>query len=167
MTPALGISGGAVLAALLLAAPAQAQDIAFNPVLLANCVAHAGDGAECIGLAAKACMESTEGGYSTYGMNACTDAEVQWWDARLNVSYSDLMAKERARDAEAFDPDRPSGADALRDMQRAWIAFRDRSCEYAALDWFGGTGASTIYVGCLLDLTARQTLMLDLALRPM
>lgn len=152
---------------MLIPAAVAAQDITFDPVPLENCVAHTGDGAECIGIAAGACMEQTMGGHSTYGMNACTSAEAEWWDTRLNTAYGDLMAKERATDSEGFDPDRPSGAEALRDMQRAWIAFRDASCDYAALSWYGGTGASTVYLGCLLDLTARQALVLELALRPM
>lgn len=163
------IRAGVCAVALALPGVAAAQDLMFDATTLAQCVAAAGDGAECIGMAAESCMGRTMGGYSTYGMNACTDAEAQWWDTRLNTSYQALMAREQAADgasAEA-EPDRPSGAAALRDMQRAWITFRDASCDYAALEWYGGTGASTIYLGCLLDLTARQALVLERALRPM
>jgi uncharacterized protein YecT (DUF1311 family) len=153
--------------ALVLPGAAQAQDIRFDPGQLAQCVGQSQDATDCIGTEAEICMALTEGGYSTYGMNACTDAELIWWDDRLNAAYQTLMPVERARDGQANDANRPSGATTLRDMQRAWIAYRDLSCTYTALGWFGGTGANTIYLGCLMDLTARQALTLEMALREM
>jgi len=169
------------LAGLPAAAPAAAQEgLRFDAAPLLACLAAAGPGAgdaakgdgaatdgaarACIGLAAEACMAATEGGWSTIGMVGCVSAEHDWWDADLNTTYRDLRARERQGDADwpqtpGILP-RPSGADALRDMQRAWIAWRDATCLYEELDWWGGTGAALIGASCRLQLTAEQALRL-------
>ena len=145
-----------------LAVPAHAQGMQFSPAPVAACVDQGG-GYECIGAAAEACMDATEGGYSTAVMNGCLEAEYEWWDADLNARYRALQARARSTDTQPpIDGlgQRPSESDALRDMQRAWIAFRDASCSYAALQWFGGTGASTAYLACLMRMTGEQALVL-------
>jgi len=55
----------------------------------------------------------------------------------------------------------PAQAEALRDMQRAWIAFRDATCTYEASQWSGGTGQGPAYEGCVMRMTAEQTLYLE------
>ena len=52
-------------------------------------------------------------------------------------------------------------ADSLRDMQRAWIGFRDARCTYEASLWQGGTGASPAVLNCRLQETAEQALYLN------
>ncbi len=156
------------LALALLAAPAAAQSkdeggLRFDGGLIQSCLDNGG-WRDCIGVAATACIEATPGGYSTVAMTGCTVAEEEWWDARLNVEYRALMARERQGDAE-WQPipgmvPRPSGADALRAMQRAWIAYRDATCAYEELQWFGGTGASGAGAGCRMRLTGEQALYL-------
>ena len=153
----------------LLAAPAVAQSakdderLRFDGALIQSCLDNGG-WRDCIGVAANACIEATPGGYSTMGMTGCTLAEAEWWDARLNAEYQALMASERAADAE-WQPipgmlPRPSGAEALRAAQRAWIAWRDATCTYEELQWWGGTGASGAGAGCRLHLTGEQVLRL-------
>jgi uncharacterized protein YecT (DUF1311 family) len=44
----------------------------------------------------------------------------------------------------------PPVAEALRDMQRAWIAYRDASCDYERAQWGGGTGGGPATAGCLM-----------------
>lgn len=108
-------------------------------------------------------MEETEGGYTTPGMAGCLDAEREYWDGELNAAYGELRARAQQFDADPPIeglPPRPSSVDALRDMQRAWIAFRDASCRYEQLQWWGGTGASGAYTGCLMRLTGEQALTL-------
>lgn len=108
-------------------------------------------------------MEATEGGYSTPVMAGCLDAEREYWDAQLNAAYGDLRARAQQFDADPpIDgmPPRPSSMDALRDMQRAWIAYRDASCRYEELQWWGGTGASGANIGCQMRLTGEQALTL-------
>ena len=53
-----------------------------------------------------------------------------------------------------------SGVTLLRDMQRAWMAYRDATCGYEGFQWYGGTGATGAYLGCNLRLTGQQVLFL-------
>lgn len=137
---------------------AQASELVFSAEYTNACLEDGG-WRDCIGLAAQRCMETTPGGHSTHGMNACLDAEREWWDDRLNTNYRALREIERAADVDA-PPGQPLFADALRDMQRAWIAFRDATCNYEVLYWYGGTGATTAWQSCQLHLTAEQALAL-------
>jgi len=159
-----------ILALLLAPAPAtvsaQSKDytgLRFDEALITACL-DGGQWRDCIGVASNACMDATEGGYSTIGMVGCISAEHDWWDADLNSSYRALRTHERAADASwpsvpGMLP-RPSGVDALRDMQRAWITFRDATCLYDELQWWGGTGASLVGAACRSQLTAEQALHL-------
>lgn len=148
---------------LLTAVPAAAQDLSFDPAPLAACVA-GGGGRDCIGTAAAACMGATEGGETTLGMGACLARELAWWDAELNAAYQDLRAQEARADRAAEPvpglPPRPSSRDAIRDVQRAWIAWRDAACGYLALQYWGGTMAGLARTDCLLTLTGEQALTL-------
>ena len=158
------------LLALALAAPvplhAQSKDddpLRFDGALTQACL-DGGGWRDCIGVAANACMEATPGGGSTVGMTGCVAREADWWDARLNAEYQALMTRERAADDE-WQPipgllPRPSGAETLRTAQRAWIAWRDATCAYEELQWWGGTGASGAAEGCRMRLTAEQVLTL-------
>lgn len=147
--------------ALVLAAPAAAEAEAFTPAATEACLAAAADGARdaCLGAAAEACMAG-EGGSTTVGMTMCLDGEARWWDARLNAAYRAVMAAETAADAEGF-AGAPSAATALRDAQRAWIAWRDAACAYARAQWGGGTGAGPAGVQCVLALTGARALELE------
>lgn len=115
----------------------------------------------CIGLSANICMDSEFGG-STVGMGACIDSELQWWDAKLNDTYGQLLQAEQADDEEAEREgySAPKKSPALKDMQRKWIPYRDAVCEHEAVQWGGGTGAGPAFLGCLLDETARQAILL-------
>ena len=152
------------LIAAILASPATplaAQDLTFNTEITASCVAHAPDLAgqmACVGASANACMEDTPGGSSTVAMSGCLDRELQYWDDKLNEHYASALR--RARDADEYVDGTPS-ATALREMQRAWIVFRDKACTYEASLWQGGTGRGPAAINCLMQQTARQALSLD------
>ena len=159
--------GGAALLALIVGLVpvrrAYGQTPAFDARLTQACLDQGG-WRDCIGIAAQACMNKTPGGLSTAGMVICNGAEADWWDARLNVEYRALMERLRAEDA-AWQPvpdmpPRPSGAEGLRAVQRAWIAYRDATCAFEQARWWGGTGASVAGAGCRLRLTAEQVLAL-------
>lgn len=158
--------GGAVLLGLvasLFPVRARAEVPKFDPGAIQRCL-DGGGWRDCVGQAAQTCMEATPGGWSTAGMNACLDAELRWWDADLNAQYRLVRARDRAED-EAWEPveglpPRPSAADLVRDVQRAWIAWRDASCAYEGLRWWGGSGASTAELGCRMRLTGEQALTL-------
>lgn len=145
---------------LLMAGPAAAQEYAVDRHAVDACFqATAGNPAPpgCIGAAAELCMSGTDGGYSTGGMASCVSAEAAIWDEYLNTLYGDLRADMRAQDV-----DNPEGAvgraDALRDAQRAWIAFRDAECAYNWAVFQEGTMRSLISTGCMLDMTADRVL---------
>ncbi|KMW56504.1 hypothetical protein AIOL_001458 [Candidatus Rhodobacter oscarellae] len=79
--------------------------------------------------------------------------------------YRELRAQERREDASGGTPKgAPRQADLLRDMQRAWITFRDRTCDYERAQWGGGTGGGPAYTNCLMVQTAKQTIYLEQAM---
>lgn len=151
------------LSLILLASPVLADDApGFDPAPILTCLAQGKEGA-CIGIAAEACMAAEPGGGTTMGYAYCTGAEHQWWDGELNRVYQLRMAEARALDAEPPMPGllaRPSDVEGLRAMQRAWIAYRDATCHYEEIQWWGGTGMSGAGAACRLRLTAMQTLYL-------
>ncbi|MFQ5623494.1 MAG: lysozyme inhibitor LprI family protein [Paracoccaceae bacterium] len=158
-----------ILAAVLLsipAAPAAAQDFLFSPGATEECLKIAGSADErrqCIGLSANRCMEDSVGGHSTYGMGACTELERRYWDERLNARYRILLDRDSSTDAETAELGlaAPSLVENLRAMQRAWISYRDAKCGYEMAQWGGGTGQGPALLGCLMRLTALQTLYLE------
>jgi uncharacterized protein YecT (DUF1311 family) len=88
-------------------------------------------------------------------MVACSERERAVWDAMLNGAYEALR--------EGFDAIQRA---ALRDAQRAWIAYRDKNCAlwYALSD---GTIRQTLAAGCMSDMTARRALeLMDLQAWP-
>ena len=157
MLGALGLLG--------LAAASHAEDLQFDIRYTTECLARADDlpaQRVCIGAASVACMEATPAGYSTFGMRGCSNFELEWWDGELNAAYQELRAIEKTEDQEMADlPGVESQADALRNMQRAWIALRDAKCLYERAQWGGGTGGGPAYVSCALHETAEQTLYLQ------
>ena len=148
-----------VACALGLPGPVAAQELVFDITPVEACI-RAGGAETCAGKAAALCMERTVGGQSTLGMSGCTDRELGHWDGWLNIVYQQLYATLAARDANAPSY-APKEAEALREMQRAWIAFRDAKCGYEASQWGGGTGAGPASVSCHLQETARQMLYLQ------
>ena len=150
---------------LCLASPLAAQDLDYSDTQTKSCLAKAGDLAAknmCIGESSGACMETPNGG-TTVGMGGCLDGELQFWDALLNTNYQASMTDAKALDAEnkTFNPNLPSQETALRDMQRAWIPFRDAACDYERSKWGGGTGGSPATLACLMELTGQQALRLE------
>ncbi len=149
-----------------MAGPAAAQEMTYSFHPTTDCLSamgEDGDQMRCAGSAANYCMEATEGGMSTVGMSNCLGLELEDWDRRLNKSYGVLMARLKAQDEELAElgSAAPKQAPALRDMQRAWITFRDRACDYERTKWGGGTGGGPATLSCHLNQTARQTLALE------
>lgn len=143
--------------------PAMAQGLNYSDEATEACLAQVDEGGDprsCIGRSADLCMETSEGGYSTVGMGGCLDRERAYWDGVLNARYGDMRA--RAADFDAAGG--PGGTEtALRDMQRAWIDFRDATCAFEASQWGGGTGAGPAALSCLMRMTGEQALYLDTA----
>ena len=149
----------------LLASPVAAQDLVFSPAATESCLATTQDydgRHACIGLSARQCMTNTPGGETTVGMGGCWGAELDYWDARLNAAYADVVAAARAIDADMAEIGATvaSQEDALRAMQRAWITFRDTTCDYEYSQWGGGSGGGPAIAGCMMRMTGEQTLYL-------
>lgn len=149
-----------------LPATGQAQDIIFTPDATVSCLHDATDQAArkaCIGASANTCMEATPDGSTTYGMSVCLRAEHAFWDTRLNASYQDAVVSATETDAAmiASDIDVPSIAQSLKDMQRAWIPFRDAACAYEVAQWSNGSGRGPARWACLMHMTATQTLLIE------
>lgn len=144
---------------------AQADDdpLTYSHTPTATCVANSEtltDARECIGRSANACQADTPGGYATVVISGCLSRELDWWDARLNAAYQNRRVEAREHDMHA-DPNAPPRAETLRDMQRAWIPYRDATCAWEAAQWSGGTGAGSAYLGCLMVMTGQQALTLE------
>ncbi|MGB0901394.1 lysozyme inhibitor LprI family protein [Halocynthiibacter sp.] len=152
-----------VLAVLILGQPVLAQDISFDESLSLSCYYESGEPGhasqdDCVGVSANACME-TPGGASTVGMGFCLQAEHQMWDALLNEAYTNLRTRLAENDANT-DEGAPNQVDALRDMQRAWITYRDANCAFERSLWGNGSGAGMAQLACLMNETAQQYFVL-------
>ena len=145
------------------ASPLAAQDLVFSPRATESCLGSGADFRSCIGLSAAACVE--DNGYATVVLSGCYGRELDWWDDRLNASYGFAVryAKQADIDNAGFGP---SQEEALREMQRAWIRFRDAKCAYARSHWGGGTGAGPAGVECLMRETAEQTWYIESMVTP-
>jgi len=107
----------------------------------------AADPERCIGLVSGPCLEDDKT-KSTADMNACIVREVAVWDDILNESFRRL--REKLDETQRVK---------LRDMQRAWIASRARSCGFY-WDFYQGTMASPMAAECVNRETARRALFL-------
>jgi uncharacterized protein YecT (DUF1311 family) len=116
----------------------------------------------CLGIYAQRCM-AEEGGSSTAGMAACTDAETAAWDRLLNESYAALViaAKRLALRAEEAGDPVPDHEGLLREAQRAWIAFRDADCAQEAAIWGEGSMARIAGAYCMLERAAARVFELQ------
>jgi len=154
----------------IFAAPVAAQDLVFSPNATEICAADSTDlivAEACIGRSADLCMtENGNDGSSTVGMGYCLSRELDYWDERLNVAYKALRGVDRAYDVELdeLESAAPRRVAALRDMQRAWIRFRDAACLYEYSAWGGGTGGGPAHAACLMRITGKQALRLEATL---
>jgi uncharacterized protein YecT (DUF1311 family) len=103
---------------------------------------------KCRDVVAKPCIDEP-GGQSTQGMNACMAREAVLWDELLNQEYRRLKS---GLEPEQFE--------ALRDAQRAWIAYKDVKCDILPMV-VEGTIASNLAAGCALETLARRAIELQ------
>jgi uncharacterized protein YecT (DUF1311 family) len=103
----------------------------------------------CIGVLAAACIQQHGETASDNVFGECRLREAQVWDKRLNIAY-------RAASKKMEKP----AADNLMKTQRAWIAWRDASCQQPWIT-FQGTMAGPMQAWCTLRLTAEQALWME------
>ena len=99
-------------------------------------------------LVADPCGKTREG-RSDHGRADCFRLEQDIWGDLLNANFNRLRAE--------LDDDQKAK---LRDMQRAWIAYRDTTCAFY-YDKIQGTMAQPMTAACLARETARRALLLD------
>jgi len=99
----------------------------------------------CIGVIADTCAKDDG---TDREVIDCYDRELAVWDDMLNKSYQTLL---KALDKEQQDK--------LREMQRAWIESRDKTCEFL-YHYFGGIMANPMIAACKTRTTGRQALYL-------
>jgi uncharacterized protein YecT (DUF1311 family) len=90
----------------------------------------------------------TRVGQSSQGAAGCYRAEQEIWDAILNENFQTL--RDGLDDAQK---------EKLRDMQRAWIAYRNTTCEFYH-DKIQGSMSTEMTAACLARETARRALLL-------
>lgn len=90
---------------------------------------------------------------ATAELNFCAEKELDKADAQLNQVYKKVLAfiakngSEKPFDAKSWEA-------ALRESQRAWVAFRDADCKgLVPMSWTGGSGTSGAVLGCLSEKT--------------
>lgn len=142
------------LTAMLLTPAAEAQNrkpTAAEVKLIRDCAAaHVDDGKgeeECaFKLVGDPCVEKAR---DNVGHADCFRVERVIWDALLNENYKELM--------EAIDD--KNDQNKLKEMQRAWIAYRDTTCDFY---WYKihGTMSVPMTAACQLRETARRALLL-------
>lgn len=95
---------------------------------------------------------------STVELNACSDKAFQRADRDLNSTYQELIRSIGTRDFGDPPYDAKSYERALRESQRAWVAFRDAECKgLVPIQWSGGTGSAAAVLGCMTEETKRRT----------
>ena len=140
-----------IVVALLVSAPALADDkpdpkdaAAIETCIKAKTGRHWA-WEQCIGISSEPCAKDDG---TDREVIVCEDRERAVWDDILNRSYQALM--------KALDDDQKGK---LREMQRAWIASRDKSCTFL-YDYFQGTMANPMIAACLARATGMQALYL-------
>jgi uncharacterized protein YecT (DUF1311 family) len=150
------IRAAVVAAALLLVWPlaARAAPDAKATEAIEDCVktaAPAGkptsDAERCIGMVSNPCLDNDKT-KSTADMNACIEREHAVWDDILNETFRRL--REKLDETQRVK---------LRDMQRAWLADREKTCAFY-WDFYQGTMASPMASACVNRETARRALFL-------
>jgi uncharacterized protein YecT (DUF1311 family) len=141
----LAVTGAAAFAAPPDAATSRKVQDCIKSV--ANAKGAAADPERCIGIVSGPCLEDDKT-KSTADMNACIDRETAVWDDILNESFRRL--REKLDEGQRVK---------LRDMQRAWLASRDKTCGFY-WDFYQGTMASPMAAECVNRETGRRALFL-------
>lgn len=96
---------------------------------------------------------------NTYEINVCGDRAFKAADDDLNAVYQKaLKAIPGLAVNEVPEFNAKAWEKALRESQRAWVAFRDAECgPHTAMFWSGGTGTTGAVLGCKTEKTKQRT----------
>ncbi len=83
-------------------------------------------------------------------------------DASLNKTYQRFLKILKKMEDESL-ANMPKGllVDSLKNAQRIWIPYRDKSCDFEANLGYGGTAAETNRIACLVRMTKERLDELD------
>jgi uncharacterized protein YecT (DUF1311 family) len=144
----------ALIAGVLATAPVHAENAkpdARDSQAIQSCIKSARGEAQrqerCIGIIADPCLKRPAAN-STAGQTERADRELAVWDDILNETFRRLRDK--------LDDEQKTK---LRDMQRAWIESRDRTCKFY-WDYYQGTMATPMSALCSNRETARRAMFL-------
>ena len=147
----------ACLLALLLFATAPAaaasDPLAQDRKALAECLERtAGEGdlkrmSACIGLIGDKCADAP--GATTISIVECHSREQSIWDEWLNAWYEEAQGRLK---------DNAGASAALKEAQRAWIAYRDAKCGFWSKLYEGGTFASVAAGDCMRVTTGMRAI---------
>jgi uncharacterized protein YecT (DUF1311 family) len=142
-----------IIVALVLNVPVFAQEKpdAKDAAAIEKCMtaktAHNWAWEGCVGTVSEPCVKKHPKEVPS-DVIACYAREQAVWDDILNKSYQSLR--------KALDDDQQVK---LREMQRAWIASRDKNCEFL-YDYFQGSMANPMMAACQSRATGMQALYL-------
>lgn len=141
----------------------------FSGDAIEECLSMSPDQSVCIGQQTSACIATSTEVPSDFIQSICTEIELEWWDARLNARYGEVMTLNEDFDREFGNTDvDPSQTlvGTYREAQRAWIGFRDASCSHESLSTGAkqGPAADEMMLTCVLRMTATRTLEMERSL---
>lgn len=90
--------------------------------------------------------ENCKNPQSQLAMNTCAAKDYERDDARLNKTYKELVGK--------LEKDR---RDKVKEVQIAWIKYRDLQCDFDSAGYEGGTMYSLVRSSCLSRMTKERT----------
>lgn len=146
----------------LFSGPAAADQFDIDPHLIDRCLAINDETPmRCVGRQADACAQRNGDGANMV-LSVCLENESKFWDGFLNQTYARLLDAAITREDADIGYNPESLVDAVRDMQRSWIAYRDATCHHAFV--FARPFNSAIGPAineCVMRETARQVFQLQ------
>lgn len=141
--PSRGECAALTLLCWAMTASATSAGPAEDAAALEACMAQRQAVESCVGVLSGPCIDRAEN-QTTLGMTDCVLTEAQAWDHLLNADYKRLI---RGLDAEQERD--------LRAAQRAWIAYRDKSCPFYHV-LIRGSMSQNLAADCFARETARR-----------
>ena len=83
-------------------------------------------------------------------MNQCASSDLDRETKKINKTYNDFKAKLN-----------PTQKQQLKEVQLAWIKFKDLACQFEAFGVEGGSAHSMVLAGCLTEMTHQRNKELE------
>lgn len=163
-----------ILAAVLAASPAIAQEVRFSPDATLDCMEKQrvpGADMTCIGDSARACFQRIKN-HTNSDIAACMGKESEYWKGRMDAAYGRMMELAEVADAEFAK--NPKSRDVpfkltedLEIQQQKWADWREARCAVEAMMRRGSPHTMTAAASCTMKRTGEQALFLESAVKYM